>query len=168
MNIRIGVLAICILALAFIGGCKKYSEIVKEEGMNEEYMLSKFSGLSHVHQENQGIFFHVDEPLNQRWFGHNQIKLKWNKQGKINVATVSLGNIHFVVDEAKEIPTVKLTFLNQWLIYEAESQTREREVINFLHNLPLIPNEAIYGVTIHLNRKQYMDFVLALIPAKEE
>lgn len=168
MNIRIGILAICILVLAFIGGCIKYSEIAKEEGMYEEFTLSKFPRLSRVYQENQEIFFYVEQLLNQGWFGQKQIKLIWGKQEKLNMSTVSLSNINFVVDEAKEIPTVKFTFLNNWLDRQADGQMHEQRVRDFLRNLPPIPNEAIYGVTIRLNRKQYMDFILALVPAKEE
>lgn len=165
---RAWVLTICILALTVVGGCKEYREIAKEEGMFEVFTLNKFPGLSHVYQENQEIFFHVDQPVNQGWFGENQIKLVWSKQGKLNMATVSLGNITFVADATKEIPTFKFTFLNRWLNRNAESQEQELVVVNSLRNLPPIPNDAIYGVTIRLNRKQYMDFLLALIPAKEE
>ncbi|MDP3770586.1 MAG: hypothetical protein Q8R40_06655 [bacterium] len=169
MKIPMVVGMIAIFMLIALDGCKKHSKIVEEEEMYQEFTMDRISTLRYVDQESQTIFFRIENILLRGWFGEHQIKFRWNtKKRNAEVATVRLGNINFVMDEAKEVPAFKFVFSDQWLRRDVPDERTEKSVAMFLHNLPPIPNEAIYGVTIHLSRTHYMDLMRALIPEKEE
>ena len=103
------ILAVIIAAVAvgMFDGCKKRSEIIKEAGWDQEFTLRPVS------LPNQGegtIFFHIDN-AGETWFGDKQFKLIWGRNpGELNVTMVKLGNMNFVIDEAKETPTIKFVF----------------------------------------------------------
>lgn len=149
----IAMLSVCIL------GCKKNREIIHKEGLDQEFVVRN------VLQDDQTSFFHVEGTA--RWLGDQKIKFLWGRlSGEMNMATVDVGRIDFILDEEKGIPTVKFVFYDSWLNKDADGSDAERRSALILIEFPFIPNHAVSGTTIRLNLQQYTDLMVSLLSKK--
>lgn len=97
---------IVILSISVLAGCKKRREVIKEAQLGNEFMIRN---VRYVYQDDQSAFFHVDTLV--QLLGDQKIKFLWGKTtGELNVTTVKVGSIDFVIDEKKEVPTVQFLF----------------------------------------------------------
>ena len=155
--------AMMTLLLVGIIGCKKNGEIVKREGLDKEFMLRQ---ISVPYQNDATMFFYIGNQQ-EKWFGAKQIKFMWGRnQDELNVTTVSLSNVNFVIDEAKEMPTAVFVFDSSWLASDANDAAAENQAATILFQQTSVPNFGVYGVTIHIHRQHYIDIMLAVVSQK--
>jgi len=150
-------LSVCVL------GCKKNREIIHEEGLDQEFTVWN---VLQVYQDEQVSFFHVEGTA--RWLGERKIKFLWGRTSTdLNIMTVDVGRIDFIIDEEKEKPTIMFVFDNLWLGKDATDSAAEKRSARILTDFPFTPSGAVYGITIRLSRQQYIDLMVSLLGKKE-
>ena len=151
---------ITVLSLSLSTGCKKRREIVQEAGLlNREFTLRQMPPPG---SEAVFPFFHLDNPQ-ALYFGEKRITFMWGRiSGELNVTKVALGNIGFILDAAKEAPTIRFEFYQSWLDHDTSDDTSASYAANILTKEPVLPNSGVYGVTLRLNRQHYIELMLAI------
>lgn len=159
------VLLAAALSLGILAGCKKFGEVIQEAGLDKEFVLRTVPS---SYQDEHTMFFHFNNPQ-APLLGEKTIKLFWGRNPEeLNVTTVHFSNINFISDEGKEVPTVTFVFVTSWLRQETQSDVQRTWIANILNEQPVIPNQAVYGVTIRINRRQYIDLMLAALGQRED
>ena len=160
MRSRICILVLAVVMMGLVGGCKKKSEIMQAAGWDKEFILRPVS----ISIQGEGtVFFHVDN-VSELWMGDKKLKVVWGRDpNEMNVTDMKLTNMHFVIDEKKETPTIKFVFFTSWLNQDTADASYES---NVLYDHTSLPNNAIYGATVRLNQQHYIEVMLALIKLK--
>ena len=135
--------------LAGLAGCTSNKELLKDTGIFGEHTLVRMENFGAVQGSISGGFFLGIGSVNGSLDSGPKLQFYWSPiPGEIIATALPYSKFRFIIDKAKEIPTVEFIFSNNWLNCTRDLDKSEKQ--EYLNSLNL--NDLILSPYLKLAR----------------